>query len=302
MSGNHSGADALGALSAALADRVAAATPMVAAVHAGGRRGLSAIIWGDGVVVTSEQALPEQDAYEVALPGGRAVAAQLAGRDAGTNLAVLRADGATGAVPAAAAAARVGALAVALGATRDGVAARLAMVAQVGGAWTSMAGGHIDALLHLDGRAGHGLEGGPVIDAAGGLLGMAAAGPRGRVLVIPHATVARGVGPLLAGRPPGRGWLGVGLQPVALPESLREAAGQGAGLMVVSLAGGGPAEQGGVLPGDILLTIAGRSVAHPQALRAALAPDLIGQAIEVRLMRGGAVRAVSPIVAARPTE
>jgi S1-C subfamily serine protease len=129
---------------------------------------------------------------------------------------------------------------------------------------------------------------------------MATAGPRARALVIPHATIEGAVGQILAHGTLRGGWLGVALQPVAVPAALRAAAGQESGLMVVHLAQGGPAEQAGLLPGDILLALDEEPVSRARGLRARLGTDSVGRAIAVRLMRAGAVQVVSLTVAARP--
>ncbi len=293
--------DILTQLSDALANRVAAASPMLAAI--GGCRGrtLSGILWRADAVVTSEQALADQESYPVTLHGGVESTARLAGRDTGTNVAVLRLETPASAQPGLTLAGepRTGALVLAIGAHPD-AAARLALIRSVGSAWHSMAGGLIDRTIRLDMRASRAEEGGPVLDATGGLLGMATAGPRGRALVIPHQTIARVLDPLLAeGRIP-RGWLGVALQPVSIPDSLRAAAGQESGLMVVSLASGGPAEGGGILPGDILLAIDGEPLRRPRAIRHVLGPERVGKESEIRLLRAGAAQTLRLVVAARP--
>ena len=191
-------------LSRALADHAAAASARLVAVRIGDGRPLSAILWRDDVVVTSEQALADHDEFTLTLPDGSQAAGSLAGRDRGTNVAVLRADRATAlAAPEPAAQPALASLAVTVGV---GPVARMAIVAEAGPAWHSMAGGKIDALLRLDMRAGSAEEGGPVIDAAGALLGMATAGPRGRSLVIPTATIARAVPSLLEHGRVRRGW------------------------------------------------------------------------------------------------
>ena len=118
--------------------------------------------------------------------------------------------------------------------------------------------------------------------------------------MIPHQTIARVLDPLLAeGRVP-RGWLGVGLQPVSVPELLRGEAGQDSGLMVVSLAAGGPAERAGILPGDILLSIDGERLRRARAIRSLLGPERIGKEAEIRLLRAGALQACRMTIAARP--
>ena len=82
-----------------------------------------------------------------------------------------------------------------------------------------------------------------MLTLGGRLIGMSTSGPRRRALVIPAATIERVLDPLLADGRIARGWLGVGLQRVLVPERFRDAAGRDAGLMVVGLASGAPAEQ-----------------------------------------------------------
>jgi S1-C subfamily serine protease len=296
--------DILSTLSDALADRVAAARPFIAAIEPSPGRYFSAIVWQPDVLVTSEQALPNRESYPVLLAGQGATVAQLAGRDRGTNVAVLRLSSAAAAVPGlplAGAAPRTGTLALAIGADPEPLA-RLATVRVAGPAWHSMAGGRIDRLIRLDMRASHAEEGGPVLDARGGVLGMATAGPRGRALVIPHETIARVLGPLLAEGRVARGWLGVGLQPVMVPEPLRASSGQDAALMVVSLAPGGPAEGAGVLPGDILLTVDGRALDRRRAIRSALAELSPGREVELVVLRAGGRHTIKITIGARPEE
>ena len=281
-----------------LADRVAAAAPGLVALYPGSRAQRTGFAWQPGVVVTSEQRLPEGEDAPAMLPGGGETTARLVGRDPGTNLAVFKV--AADAPELADAEPRVGALALALGSAEGGPTAAMGVVHQLGPAWDSMAGGRIDQLIRLDLRLASLAEGGPVLSASGGLLGMSTFGPRRRVLVIPASTVRRALPALLEGRPGRRGWLGLGLQPVGLPVGLREAAGRETGLMVVSLAAQGPAEQAGVLPGDILLDVDGVPAPHPRAVARALSGDRVGVTVPLRLLRGGAPVELPATIAARP--
>jgi S1-C subfamily serine protease len=292
--------DMIEQFSSDLADRIAAAAPLVVAIRTG-RRPTSGILWRPDVVIASEQMLPEDASTLQVVRGGQVVAATLAGRDPGTNVAVLKLETALDSVPpAAAGAARVGNLALLVGADALGaVTGRLATVHALGDAWHSMAGGRIDALIRLDTRLGMD-EGGPVVSMAGGLLGMSTSGPRRRTIVIPMATLARVVEPLLTAGRIARAWLGIGLQPVMIPDSFRQTAGRDSGLMVVGLANGGPAEAAGILPGDIVLEIDGAAVSQPRALSAVLGPDRIGQTAMLRLLRAGAVQSIGVTIAARP--
>jgi S1-C subfamily serine protease len=292
--------DMIEQFSSGLADRIAAVAPVVVSVGSG-RRPASGILWRPDVVVTSEQMVPEDASALQVVRGGQVVKATLAGRDPGTNVAVLKLEAALdGALPAGADAVRVGELALLVGAdSAGGVTGRLGMVHALGDAWHSMAGGRIDALIRLDTRLGAD-EGGPVLSLAGGLIGMSTSGPRRRTIVIPTATLARVVDPLLVDGRIARAWLGVGLQPVLIPDGFRQTTERESGLMVVGLAGGGPAEVAGILPGDIVLDIDGSAVNRPRALSALLGADRIGQTAVLRVLRAGAVQSIGVVIAARP--
>ncbi|MBC7801344.1 MAG: serine protease, partial [Gemmatimonadaceae bacterium] len=262
--------DALLTISDMLSARVAGAGAGLVSVHPGSRAQRTATLWRPGVLVTSEQGLPPEAAVPIILAGGMRARAQLAGRDPGTNVAVLRFD-LDGPVAPEAGEPQVGALALMLGAATDGSpTARLAMVHRVGPAWESAGGGRIDQLISLDARLSGRDEGGPILDAAGGLLGMSTLGPRRRVLVIPAVTVNRVLAPLLADGQVTRGWLGLGLQPVSIPALWQPAAGLDSGLMVISLTPDGPAEEAGVLPGDILMEVDGAAAPNTRAVARAL--------------------------------
>ena len=293
--------DPLLTFSDALVSRVAGSGAGLVCIHPGGGAQRTATLWRPGVLVTSEQGFPPDAAVPAVLPDGSHVQAHLAGRDPGTNVAVLRLDFDGPALPAHAAP-RSGGLALVLGAAVDGSpTARLAVVHRVGPAWDSLGGGRIDQFISLDARLWGQDEGGPVLDAAGGLLGMSTLGPRRRVLVIPAATVDRVLPRLLADGQVSRGWLGLGLQPVSIPAGWQAAAGLNAGLMVISLATLGPAEQAGVLPGDILLAMEGAAAPHMQAMVGALGSCTAVTDVTLRLLRGGTPIELPVLAAARPT-
>jgi S1-C subfamily serine protease len=245
--------------------------------------------------------LPRAEEAEIVLADGATFAARIAGRDPGTNVAVLRFDGAAQPAWSAAVAPQPGTLVLALAADgAGGVAARLGAVHSVGPAWHSRAGGRIDRRIGLDLRLGRGEEGGPVVDAAGGLLGISTLGPRRRVLVIPTATVERVLEPLLTLGRIARGWLGAAVQPVMVPDELRETAGHAQGLMILGVTGGGPVAQAGVLLGDILLALDGAALGGATRLAELLGPEAVGKQVELRLIRAGQAQSLNVIVGERP--
>jgi S1-C subfamily serine protease len=288
-------------LSAALADRAAAARPLVAAVAFKGQGVRSGTLWRQGVVVASEQALPDSDEAEIRLADGSVFTAQFAGRDPATNVAALSFEGGPQPAVAAAQEPRPGALVLALGADGSGgVAVRLGAVQSVGSAWQSRAGGHIDRRIRLDLALSRGEEGGPVVGAAGGVLGFSTLGPRRSVLVIPAATIERVLEPLLRQGRVERGWLGAAVQPVLVPDAVRAEAGQSLGLIVIGVTKDGPAAQAGLLTGDILVGADGTGISSPSELARFLDMATVGSAVSLRLVRGGALMSLSVTVGSRP--
>ncbi len=300
--------DALTTFSDAVAARVRHAAPLVVGLDWGASQLLSALVWADGVAVTSEQSLPEMESCTAILPGGARVRAVPAGCDPGTNVAALRLD-VPAAQPVTTTELDVGGLAIALGSNGDGTPrARLGAIEALGAAWQSQCGGRVDRLIRVDLNLPRAVEGGPVIDARGRLIGMSTFGPRNAVLVIPATTIDRAAGQLIAhGRVP-RGWLGVGVQAVQLPldvaaelegEALDALGPVPSGLMVLSIAEGAPTA-GVLLPGDILLAAGATRLATPRALTSLLAAESIGTKLVLRLLRGGAVIENTVTIAARP--
>ena len=293
--------DPLEALSDALVERVRRAQPLVARIEVEGRSMRSGTLWRKDVVVAAEQAFARVEEAKVVLGDGSSFAAHLAGRDPGTNVIAFRLDGAPEPAPLAAGEPHPGALALAFGADAASVSVRLGVIHSVGPAWHSRAGGRIDRRIVLDMTMGGREEGGPVLDAGGGLLGISSLGPRRRVLVIPTTTVEGVLEPLLTTGRVERGWLGLALQPVLMPEAMQAEAGTSRGLMIMGVAKDGPAAQAGVLAGDILVTIGGEGVSRPAIVAQRLGPQSVGQPVELRLLRAGKILSLIAIVAARPS-
>src|SRR5260370_37878647 len=219
--------DFLAQFSDALAARAELAKNAVVAIRLAHGRHITGMAWQSDIVVASEESLPRKDDFEIVAAGGSVVTAELAGRDRSTNVAILRLAEPIASQSVAAGEARTGAVALAIGADgTGGASARLGVVNLAGPEWHSSRGGLIDRRIVLDIRLASREEGGPVFDAAGACIGMATFGPRGQVIASPAATIERIVPLLLKDRRIARGWLGVALRAVAVPDALRETARQ----------------------------------------------------------------------------
>jgi S1-C subfamily serine protease len=290
----------LAQFSNALAARAEAAKSAVVAIRLAHGRHITGMVWRSEIVVASEQSLPRKDDFELVGSGGSVLTARIAGRDPSTNIAILRLATPIAAPSIAVGEAQTGAVALAVGADgTGGASARLGIVNLAGPEWHSSRGGLIDRRIVLDVRLAHREEGGPVFDATGACLGMSTFGPRGQVIAIPTATIERIVPLLLRDGRIARGWLGVALQAVAVPDALRETAEQSSGLMVMSVIEDGPAAQAGIVAGDIILSVDGTSTRRFRKIARLFGSDSIGRKADLRLIRSGAVMTVQTTIAER---
>jgi S1-C subfamily serine protease len=292
--------DSLVQFSDALSGLAAGARAFLAEVRVPRGHRLSGVLWEANAVVVSEQALPEASEYEVRI-ADQVAKAHLAGRDQGTNIAVLRLESEIATTLPPPGVPRIGALALALGMGANGITARLAIVRSVGEAWESLAGGTIDHRITLDSPIGRSEEGGPVLAADGAILGISTRGAGRQSLVIPASTIERTVGVLLEKGSVERGWLGIALRPVALPESLRPDDCQRVGLMVMDVGADSPAAKAGILAGDILLSAGGVPATRFGKIARQLGSNSIGTKIQIALARAGAIVTSEATIAARKT-
>jgi len=293
----------LAALSDALADAVERAGRSIVTVAARRRLPATGIAWGaDGVIVTADHVLEREDDITVTLPGGAETKATIAGRDPGSDLAVLRVSGATVEPIERGPAVRPGHLVLALGRAGDGMPmASFGVVSAVGGQWRTFTGGTVAGFLRSDTTFYPGFSGGPLVDSEGRAVGINSSRlGRGGGLTIPIAAATSIVDALLSQGRLKRGYLGIGSQPTPLPDALAaKAHGQASGLLVVGVEPGSPAELGGLLVGDILLRLGETTVSGTEALQGALGPETVGQPMAIALLRGGEPATVTVTVGER---
>lgn len=282
------------------ADAVELAGRSVVSVNEGGRAGVSGTIWRDGLVVTAEHTLRNQQELTIEMSNGGSSTAKVIGRDPTTDVALLRLKDALAASTefADAAQLRVGHFVLAVGRrSKQGLVASHGIISALGGAWRTWRGGRIDHWFRLDLLPFTGFSGGPLIDPQGRVIGINTSGPRRAVITVPAATVNRVVDQLLAKGRIARGFLGVALQPV-VPPSARSSSDRG--LLVVMVEPGGPAEKGGLIVGDVVLALGEKPLTDSADLQAALDPEQVGKDVRLRILRGGQKRDLSLTVAERP--
>jgi S1-C subfamily serine protease len=300
-------ASVLSGLSQELAAAAEQAGPAVVTVHAGHRIPSSGIHWRKGVVVTANHTLRREDEIAVVVAEGKRVAGKLAGRDPGTDLAILRLDQDSGLdIPQFTDSTnlKLANFVLALGRTRAGsLVASAGIVGGLGGEWRSWRGGRIDQSIRLDLALYPGFSGGPLIDTEGKVLGLNTCGfGRGRAVTIPVSTVNRSVDELMEKGHIARPYLGIAMQPVALPEVMKGKAqsSTGTGLIVLHVDSGGPADKAGIVLGDVIVELRGKATLDTEQVQDLLASAKVSDKFEVKVLRGGTPIALSIALGERP--
>lgn len=314
-------------LSDAMADRVEAAAASVVRVEARRRLPATGIVWADNLVVTAHHVVEYEDDIAIGLADGSRAGASLIGRDPHNDLALLQAE-----VELAAAnwagdgTLRVGHLVLALGRPTQNVQAALGVVSGLanltdvkklrekakamrrkrlhgrrgrgrrGGWGRSLTDGYIqtDVIMYP------GFSGGPLLGSDGEVHGLNTSGfSRGVSIAVPAATIRKSVAALLADGKIQQGYLGIGVQPARLPDTVAESLDQDTGLLVVSVEAGSPAAKAGLMVGDIVTALDDEAVEAVDELHILLANIKVGSEVAIMLVRGGAVQTASAAVGAR---
>lgn len=263
----------------------------------------SGIAYADDLVLTADHVVTREDNIKVLLPDGKSISATIAGRDPGSDLAILKLAEKALTAAKTSDSIKVGQLVLALGRPNDaGMQASWGIVTAISGPTRTFRGGLLDEYIQTETTPYPGFSGGPLINTDGDVLGLNTSGlTRGSSLTIPVKVAWRIADALAQHGTVKRGYLGVRTQPVDVPESARAALKreQSHGLLVLWLEEGGPAEKAGLLVGDILVAVSGQPVGDADDLFAALGSDTVGKSIAVEVLRGGRPETVTVTVGER---
>lgn len=279
-------------LSDALADAAEQAGKATVLVNARRRMPASGIAYAADLILTADHIVEREEDIKVMLADGTEVHAQVAGRDAGSDLAVLKLERAVAPVAEVTKSpARLGQIALVLGRpSSDGVEASLGTVSALGGPIRTGRGGMLERYIRTDSISYPGFSGGPLVAADGTVLGVNTSGlTNGAAITIP-ADIAWKIAETLSkhGRIK-RGYLGIRSQTVEIPTASRKALKreQATGLLIVGVEDDSPAANGGFIVGDILVAVAGTPVLHHDELFTRLNGDVAGKSTPIEILRGG---------------
>ena len=292
----------LRSLSNQMADAVEHISSALVQVNGRQRQSASGIVYANDLVLTADHVLEREEDITIQTHDQRTLPAQFVGRDIASDLAVLRvSDLKIGPATLASAEARVGQLILTVGRSNDeGPMASVGIVSAVGGPLRTGRGATLERYIRTDATPYPGFSGGPLIDLDGSVIGVLTTGlANGVALAIP-VNVAKSIADTLATQ--GyikRGYLGISSQLVHVPASQRAGREQEHGLLIVKVEENSPAQRGGVMIGDILVTLDGHVVKDSEDLQIVLAGDRVGKTIPVEVIRGNAVQTLQVTVGQR---
>jgi S1-C subfamily serine protease len=279
-------------LSDALADAAEKAGKATVLVNARRRMPASGIVYAPDLVLTADHIVEREEDIKVTLADGTEISAKVAGRDAGSDLAVLKLERAVEDVAEVTKSpARLGQIALVLGRpTPDGIEASLGTVSAIGGPIRTGRGGMLERYIRTDSISYPGFSGGPLVAADGTVLGINTSGlTNGAAITIPADVAWKIAGALVKDGRIKRGYLGIRSQPVEIPAAVQKSLKreQTTGLLIVGVENNSPASKGGLMVGDILVGVAGASVHHHDELFNRLNGDVAGKSTPIEILRGG---------------
>ena len=263
----------------------------------------SGIAYAADLILTADHVVTREDDIKVLLPDGKNLPAVLAGRDPGSDLALLRLSERALTPAKTSTDVKIGQLVLALGRPDSaGMQASWGIVTAIHGPARTFRGGLLDEYLSTETTPYPGFSGGPLVNTEGEVLGLNTSGlTRGSSLTIPIKVAWRIADALAKHGSVKRGYLGVRTQPVEIPETARKSLRreQTGGLLILWLEENGPAQQGGLFVGDTIVAVSGQPVGDPDDLFSALNSDTVGKSIAVEVLRGGRPETVAVTVGER---
>ena len=285
---------------AAAAEKAGASTVMV---NARRRMPASGIAYSADLILTADHVVEREEGITVTLSDGTEIPATLAGRDPGTDLALLHLEKADAKPAETSNGVKIGQLALALGRpSNEGTEASLGVVSAISGPVRTPRG-MLDSYIRTDTTPFPGFSGGPLVDAEGSVIGLNTSGlGRGSSITIPAELAWKIAEQLAKHGSIKRGYLGIRSQAVEVPAAgqktlQRE---QASGLLVLSVEKKSPAEVAGLMVGDILVGIDSQPVNDHDELFARLSGDVVGKSIPVEILRGGQPQTLQVKIGERP--
>ncbi len=275
-----------------------------------GGAGSGFVITPDGYVLTNNHVIQGAGAVEVLLADGSAASADIVGGDADTDTALLRVHGGrlTAVELGDSDALRVGQLVVAMG-NPFGLQATVTtgVVSALRRTLRATTGRLIEDVIQTDAALNPGNSGGALLDSRGRVIGVNTAiiaGANATGFAVPINTAKRVIPDLMREGRVVRGYLGLAGQTIPFPKAaaVRYGISIPAGIQIVQIVPGGPAEKAGLRAGDVILSADGKDAPSADAIHRILDRSSIGKESQLRVLRRGEVIEVRITPSRRPSE
>jgi S1-C subfamily serine protease len=278
-------------------DSVGASVVRIDIRHADGRRagsGSGVIVSPDGLILTNSHVVQGARRADVTTLDGRSLAARVLGDDPDTDLALLRVDDNVTLPHARLGDSKLlkrGEIAIAIGNPLGFDATVTAgVVSALGRSLRSKSGRLIDDVIQTDAALNPGNSGGPLVSSRGEVIGINTAmiaGAQGICFAVAANTARFVLGEIIRHGRVRRAYLGVGAGTIAVPRriALRLGLEQPTGATLTAVEAGGPADEAGLLTGDILLGVDGSPVLGADDLVRLLDAEKIGRTIPLDVLR-----------------
>jgi len=262
------------------------------------------IIRADGLVLTNNHVIEESTSINVHLYDGETTTATVLGRDPLGDVALLQlaTKRPLPVMPlGSSAATHIGELVVAIG-SPFGFEHTITLGIVSGKKRQILRAGLVGGYLQTDAPLTTGNSGGPLVNMRGEVVGMnTAIVGRGEVgLAIPIDAIKEIVPQLHAAGRVTRGWLGVQIRPLDRAKAATLGLETPQGVYVHEVMPAQPAQQAGIVTGDVIVSFDGKTVSTPADLQGAVASTPIGKKVHVELLRARARRTVEVTLVAMP--
>jgi len=269
--------------------------------------GSGVIVSGEGYILTNNHVVEGADVIEVGLADGRKAAARIVGADPETDLAVIRINERKLPVMVLGDpdAARVGDVVLAIGNPFGvGQTVTLGIISALGR--NNLHINNFENFIQTDAAINFGNSGGALVDTNGHLLGINSAiysqtgGSVGIGFAIPVSTAKKVLDAIVAHGQVVRGWIGIESQDITPELAESFGLGRNSGAIIAGVVRGGPADRAGMRPGDILVAVAGKTVANTSDMLNLIAQLEPGEKAPLRILRKNRESTLDVTVGKRP--
>ncbi|RZT05842.1 serine protease DegQ [Duganella sp. CF402] len=269
--------------------------------------GSGVIVSAQGYILTNNHVVEAADEIEVALADGRKAAAKLVGTDPETDLAVIKIsmDKLPVIVLGQAEQAQVGDVVLAIGNPFGvGQTVTMGIISALGR--NNLHINHFENFIQTDAAINFGNSGGALVDASGNLLGINSAiysqtgGSVGIGFAIPVSTAKSVMEAIIKSGHVVRGWIGVESQEITPELAASFGLQRQSGAIIAGVVRNGPADKGGIKPGDILLSVDGKPVADTNSMLNLIAQLTPGEKAKMSVLRKNRETTLDVTVGKRP--